>query len=63
MGRLKDIEYDIQEMFIDGADARQIAFELRVPVDQVQAVLNSFGVSDDDILEDEDFSPHSTINS
>lgn len=63
MGRLKDLEYDIQEMFIDGADAKQIAFELRVPINQVQAVLNSFGVNDDDILEDEDFSPHSTINS
>ena len=58
MGAVKDLSYDIQEMFIDGADAKHIAFMLEVPIEQVQAVLNSFGVSDEDIVADEPYSPY-----
>lgn len=63
MSKVKDLSYDIQEMFIDGADAKHISFMLKVPLDQVQAVLNSFGVSDEDIVADEPYSPHVTMNS
>jgi hypothetical protein len=45
-------------MFIDGADATHIAFMLKVPLDEVQKVLNSFGVSDEDIVVDEPYSPY-----
>lgn len=58
MSKVKDLEYDIQEMFIDGADASHISFMLKVPIEQVQAVLNSFGVSDEDIVADEVYSPY-----
>jgi len=53
MSKMAEIAYDIQEMFIDGADAKHIAFMLDVPIEQVQAVLNSFGVSDEDIVADD----------
>lgn len=62
MSKMAELDYDIQEMFIDGADAAQISFELGIPLDQVQAVLNSFGVSDEDIVADE-FNPFDTVNS
>ncbi len=58
MSAIKDLSYDIQEMFIDGADATHIAFMLKVPLDEVQKVLNSFGVSDEDIVADEPYSPY-----
>ena len=59
MSKMADLDYDIQEMFIDGADAKHIAFMLKIPLEQVQAVLNSFGVSDEDCIGD----PYDTINS
>jgi hypothetical protein len=55
MSKMAELSYDIQEMFIDGADAKHIAFMLDVPIEQVQAVLNSFGVSDEDIVADDDY--------
>jgi hypothetical protein len=58
MSAFKDLSYDIQEMFIDGADAKHIAFMLKIPLDEVQKVLNSFGVNDDDIVADEPYSPY-----
>jgi hypothetical protein len=58
MSAFKDLSYDIQEMFIDGADAKHIAFMLKLPLDEVQKVLNSFGVSDEDIVADEPYSPY-----
>jgi hypothetical protein len=63
MSKFKDTIYDIQEMFIDGADAKHIAFMLKIPLEEVQKVLNSFGVSDEDIVADEPYSPHITMNS
>jgi len=63
MSKFKDMIYDIQEMFIDGADAKHIAFMLEIPLEEVQKVLNSFGVSDEDVVADEPYSPNATINS
>jgi hypothetical protein len=63
MSKFKDMIYDIQEMFIDGADAKHISFMLNIPLEEVQKVLNSFGVSDEDIVADEPYSPHITMNS
>lgn len=58
MSKMAELDYDIQEMFIDGASAKEISVELGIPLDQVQAVLNSFGVSAED-----QFDPFETINS
>jgi len=57
MSALKNMIYDIQELFIDGYDASGIAQELDLPYDQVIAVLNDFGV------DNEDLDPYNTINS
>lgn len=57
MGMMKDMMYDIQEMFIDGYDAQGISQQLDLPYDQVIAVLEDFGVSV------EDMNPYNTVNS
>jgi hypothetical protein len=51
MSKMADMDYDIQEMFIEGYGAISIAAQLGVPVDQVYAVLDSFGVARDDVAE------------
>jgi len=57
MSAMKDLMYDIQELFIDGYDAQGISQQLELPFDQVIAVLEDFGVSV------EDMNPYNTINS
>jgi DNA-binding CsgD family transcriptional regulator len=39
------MEYDIQELFIEGLTALEIAEQLRIDVDTVVNVLNGFGVA------------------
>lgn len=51
--------YDVQELFIEGLDAYQIAAELGAPVNLVREYLVEFGVAD---LQ-QDMSPYATINS
>jgi len=60
MSKMKDLMYDIQEMYIDGMSAKGIANVLDLPIDQVLAVLESFGVADQPHQE---FDPWNTINS
>ena len=60
MSGMKDLAYDIQEMYIDGMSAKGIANVLDLPIDQVLAVLESFGVADAPQAE---FDPSNTINS
>lgn len=40
-----ELEYDIQEMFIEGWEAEEIANKLKLSIGKVVAVLNSFGVT------------------
>lgn len=51
MGAVKDLFYDIESLFIEGYSAKSIAVMLSVPFDQVQDVLQSFGVSAEDVAE------------
>jgi orotate phosphoribosyltransferase-like protein len=60
MSKIKELVYDIQEMYIDGMSAKGIANVLEVPIDQVLAVLESFGVADQP---QEEFDPWNTVNS
>jgi orotate phosphoribosyltransferase-like protein len=60
MSRIKDLIYDIQELFIDGMSAKTIAKTLDVPLEQVLITLESFGV---DETQQEELSPYETINS
>ena len=63
MSKVKDLYYDIETLFIDGKSAKEIATELDVPLEQVQDVLDDFGVPVEDLeidaedwdeIEDED---------
>jgi hypothetical protein len=49
MGAVKDLFYDIESLFIEGKTAREISKELDVPLDQVEDVLDSFGVEPEDM--------------
>ena len=42
---MSELDYDIQEMFIDGWEAEEIADKLKLSIGKVVSVLNSFGVT------------------
>lgn len=44
MGYFSELHYDIQEMFIEGAEVPEIAAKLHISMGKVVAVLNEFGV-------------------
>jgi hypothetical protein len=46
MSKMAELDYDIQEMFIDGHNARSIAKILDCPIDMVLATLETFGVQE-----------------
>jgi len=48
MGAVKDLYYDIETLFIEGYGAKAIAVQLNIPVEEVNDVLDSFGVDADD---------------
>jgi hypothetical protein len=49
MNSIKDVLYDIQELFIDGYTAPEISNQLDWPLEQVVAVLTDFGVDLEDV--------------
>ena len=57
MASVKDLYYDIESLFIDGASIAEIADELDCPVEYVQSVLQSIGVVETQ-QEDEIYSPY-----
>ena len=61
MSKIAELDYDIQELFIDGHDARSIAKILDCPIEMVLGTLETFGVNEKivDIPEvDEIYSPY-----
>jgi hypothetical protein len=62
MSKMAELDYDIQELFIDGHDARSIARILDCPLKDVLGTLESFGVGKEDIVDvpevDEIYSPY-----
>jgi hypothetical protein len=42
---MSELDYDIQEMFIEGWEAEEIADKLKLSLGKVVSVLNSFGVT------------------
>jgi orotate phosphoribosyltransferase-like protein len=60
MSKVAELAYDVQELYIEGIGAKQIASELECPVEIVLQVLQEFGVedSDTDYPEDEIYSPY-----
>jgi hypothetical protein len=49
MGAVKDMFYDIETMFIEGYGAKAIAAQLNIPLEEVQDVLDTFGVDEADV--------------
>lgn len=48
MGYFSDLEYDIQELFIEGYNADEIAHQLGVELERVTFLLSRFGVDASD---------------
>lgn len=48
MGAVKDMFYDIETLFIEGYGAKSIAVQLGIPVEEVNDVLDTFGVDEPD---------------
>ena len=46
MSKIKDMVYDIQEMYIEGYNAKSIAVQLEVPYEEVLKVLDGWSVAD-----------------
>jgi DNA-binding NarL/FixJ family response regulator len=42
---MSELDYDIQELFIEGWEAEEIADKLKLSIGKVVSVLNSFGVT------------------
>ena len=60
MSVMKDLAYDIQELYIEGFNSRAIAAELGCPIEVVLGALEDMNVAD---APQEDMSPYDTINS
>ena len=60
MSKIKDMIYDIEQMYIEGFNAKSIAVQLSIPYEEVLKVLDSWSVAD---TPQEETSPYSTINS
>ena len=60
MSAMKDLSYDIQELYIEGFNSRAIADELGCPIEVVLGALEAMNVAD---APQEDMSPYDTINS
>ena len=60
MSAIKDLAYDIEQLYIEGMSARMIALTLECPVEFVLGALEEMSVADSP---QEDMSPYDTINS
>jgi len=60
MSKMADLAYDIEQLYIEGYNARSISVQLGCPVDIVYGWIESNCVAD---TPQEDLSPYETINS
>ncbi len=59
MSAMSNLDYDIQELYIEGHSAKMIASLLNCPIDLVLGTLESMGVADSP----QDYDPFNTLNS
>jgi hypothetical protein len=57
---LSDVAYDIEQLYIEGEHPTKISKNLGIPLSMVYDWLSETGVG---VSEDEEFSPHGTVNS
>jgi hypothetical protein len=60
MSTLKDLAYDIEQLYIEGFNSRAIANELNCPIELVLGALEAMNVADSP---QEELSPYETFNS
>jgi hypothetical protein len=60
MSAMSNLDYDIQELYIEGHSAKMIASLLNCPIDLVLGTLESMGVADSP---QDEYDPFDTINS
>ena len=60
MSTMKDLAYDIQELYIEGFNSRAIAQELGCPIEIVLGALEAMNVADSP---QDEFNPFDTMNS
>jgi hypothetical protein len=60
MSMMKDLSYDIQELYIEGFNSRAIANELGCPIEIVLGALEAMNVADSP---QDEFNPFDTMNS
>ena len=58
MSKIKDMVYDIEQLYIEGFSAKSIAVQLNVPYEEVLTVLEGWSVADTQ-HDDEVYSPYS----
>lgn len=61
MSGIKDLAYDIEQLYIEGLSARQIARELGCPKSIVEDWIREQSVAD--LPQEEDYDPFLTVNS
>jgi hypothetical protein len=59
MSIMKDLSYDIEQLYIEGHSAKMIAVLLDCPIEPVLGFLQDIGVEDSP----EDYSPYVSMNS
>ena len=60
MSALKDLAYDIEQLYIEGFNSRAIANELNCSIELVLGALEAMNVAD---APQEELSPYATLNS
>ena len=60
MSKVKDLAYDIEQLYIDGLGAKRIAQMLECPIEVVLGHLEEMGVVDS---QQDEFDPFATVNS
>ena len=63
MSKLSELAYDIEQLYIEGMSARQIANELDCPIKMVLAALEEMNVEDVAEMPQEGYDPFETVNS
>ena len=56
MSAIKDLAYDVEQLFIEGHSAKTIAALLDCPIEQVLGFLEDIGVAD--APQEEEYSPY-----
>jgi DNA-directed RNA polymerase specialized sigma24 family protein len=63
MTKVKDLSYDIEQLYIEGYSPKTIAMMLECPIDMVYEWIEQVNVEWDEAFLREELSPFETINS